>query len=161
MAESTKFYMENQNNIQLNITYVKWFEKFQSVKSENPVLGEVNRLNFSLLSDTNDFKQKIYLSLDKPDVFYDGIKGERYIKIDPSLHMDGDVVDSFGFIDSFLEKNLGLVMIPNMTESETSYESRFTKASDKFDDHQLIVRKMLKFATKEETEVAEKTMKSN
>jgi hypothetical protein len=46
--------------------------------------------------------------------------------------MNGDVVDSFGYVDSFLEKNLGLVLIPNMTEIETDFSPLFTKAEKKY-----------------------------
>ena len=45
-------------------------------------------------------------------------------------------MDSFGFVDSFLENNLALVIAPNMTEIEVGYVDRFSKNSLRFASEQ-------------------------
>lgn len=74
------------------------------------------------------------------------------------MHIKGDVVDAFGFIDSYLEKNLELVVIPNMTEIEYSFQELFKKAADKHKSKQIEINEIFKEA-QNSADVAEKIIK--
>lgn len=131
-AESTTIMLQNQDKIDLDITYINWFEKFRSYKKYNKIRGDVDKVNFSFSGLMAKHLEKIEIQLSNKQSFYQGLNNEKFIKINPQKYINGDVVDTFGYVDSFLEKNLGLVIIPNMTEIETDYSPRFSKAAEKY-----------------------------
>lgn len=121
-------------NVKTSVGYINWKEEFQSRILVNgiskfPARSKVDEKVFEQANEPRQIEQ-IDLRQISDDLGQSG--NQRYIKLDPSKYVSGNIVDSFGFVDSFLENNLALVIAPNMTEIEVGYSERFSRNSERF-----------------------------
>lgn len=111
--------------ISMKMKYAKWYQDFKNVGKNTKVVQDYQK-SLDLGSVEKDDKF-IEFNLKDSKLYTQGEKNTRYIKLNTEKYSIGNVVDSFGFVDSTLEKYLGLVRVPHNNQTDEKNKERCFK----------------------------------
>lgn len=123
------YYFQDEKVIKKEMNFYEWFQTF---KPKNPHYSATKTIRYNEM-DTDmgksqkkeEWNYKIFLNVSS--TFTKGMESTRYIKMDPHRFVTGNVIDSFGHCNSILERELELVIIPNMTDVDRINKKRCYK----------------------------------
>lgn len=113
-------HLNNSEDTSKTMKFLNWFEQFKPSNSSFNVTRNINSVEVDHPELEDKKEWEVTLSINNDLISTKGKGSKRFIKLDPHKFAKGSIIDSFGLASSLLERDLGMVMIPNMTTYDTN-----------------------------------------